>query len=374
MIERDFLDYSASKLTQYVERIGICLSKLDEDGIWFRGCENENSIGNLCLHLEGNVRQWILCGVGGAADSRDRDAEFAASGGWDGGALGDRLRSTVEAASALIAALPVVRLSEPITIQGYEMTVCSAILSCGRAFFASYGPDPFRHEGAEGRGSRLPPAFGWASGASRAFREDPVGPPAAGPQGIRFGADTDRRVTITSARSSVLARSSVARPAPLSAPAASRATAASRLTNAQRAQVASLSATDRKVRAHEQAHLTVAGPSATGGPTYTFAKGPDGNLYAVGGEVSLNVSPDPSDPKKTLDKARIIEAAADAPVDPSAQDRAVAGMAAQMAQTAEQQIALQSAARQSAERSHPGSSAYLPRTTIDPGSLLSLIA
>lgn len=179
-------------------------------------------------------------------------------------------------------------------------------------------------------------------------------------------------MTITSARSTSAAEAGTARTP--SVPTPSRAAAASRLTTAQRAQVAILSATDRKVRAHEQAHLTVAGPYATGGPSYIYAKGPDGNLYAVGGEVSLNVSPDPSDPQKTLDKARVIEAAADAPVDPSAQDRAVAGMAAQMAQTAEQQLAQQAAARQTAEQKHPGFSAYSPQAPMDPGSLLSLIA
>jgi uncharacterized damage-inducible protein DinB len=127
VIEREFLDYSAAKLAQYLERIEICLGKLDDDRIWFRGCENENSIGNLCLHLEGNVRQWIVCGVGGMVDSRDRDAEFAASGGLDGAALGARLRSTVEAARDVVAALPLERLSEPITVQKYAMTVFGAI-------------------------------------------------------------------------------------------------------------------------------------------------------------------------------------------------------------------------------------------------------
>jgi hypothetical protein len=123
--------------------------------------------------------------------------------------------------------------------------------------------------------------------------------------------------------------------------------------------VALLSATDRKVRAHEQAHLNAAAGYATGGASYTFAKGPDGNLYAVGGEVSLDVSPDPSDPQKTLEKARIVEAAADAPADPSAQDRAVAAMASQMAQTAESQLAAQR---------------YGQRDANGPGSLVSLLA
>jgi uncharacterized damage-inducible protein DinB len=127
MIERDFLDYSAAKLAQYLERIQICLGKLNEDQLWFRGTDNENSVGNLCLHLAGNVRQWILCGVGGQADNRDRDSEFAATGGVDAAALGTRLQETVEPARDLVAALPLERLNEPLTVQGYHVTVASAI-------------------------------------------------------------------------------------------------------------------------------------------------------------------------------------------------------------------------------------------------------
>jgi hypothetical protein len=85
----------------------------------------------------------------------------------------------------------------------------------------------------------------------------------------------------------------------------------------------------------------------------------------VGGEVSLDVSPDPSDPQKTLEKARTIEAAADAPVDPSAQDRAVAANAAQMAQSAEQQLA---------QQRQRGNSPYSQQAPFNSGSLLSLIA
>jgi len=103
--------------------------------------------------------------------------------------------------------------------------------------------------------------------------------------------------------------------------------------------LAKLKATDRQVRAHEQAHLAVAGRYATSGATYTFAAGPDGNLYAVGGEVKLDVAADPSDPEATIHKARVIEAAANAPADPSGQDRRVAAAAVQMEIEAEQQLA-----------------------------------
>ena len=59
-----------SKLRQLTERIGTCLGKLNEEQVWARGHENENAIGNLVLHLCGNVRQWIIAGVGGQPDAR----------------------------------------------------------------------------------------------------------------------------------------------------------------------------------------------------------------------------------------------------------------------------------------------------------------
>jgi hypothetical protein len=105
--------------------------------------------------------------------------------------------------------------------------------------------------------------------------------------------------------------------------------------------ISQLSATDRKVRAHEMAHLAAAGSYAKGGPSYSYQTGPDGKLYAVGGEVAIDTSPDPTDPRRTIEKARTIEAAANAPADPSPQDRQVAAAAEQMAMQAAMQIAAQ---------------------------------
>lgn len=95
---------------------------------------------------------------------------------------------------------------------------------------------------------------------------------------------------------------------------------------------------DRNVRAHEQAHLAAAGGLAMSGATFTYTRGPDGQQYAVGGEVSIDVSPGKT-PQETINKAERIKAAALVPADPSAQDRAVAGSAAQMEAQAQQQLA-----------------------------------
>jgi hypothetical protein len=112
-----------------------------------------------------------------------------------------------------------------------------------------------------------------------------------------------------------------------------------KLDEKQLEQLKQLAARDREVRAHEQAHKAVAG-SYAGAITYEYEKGPDGNRYAVAGEVAIDTAPE-SSPEATLIKARIIQQAANAPAEPSEQDRAVAAHAAQMEQEALQLLAQQ---------------------------------
>lgn len=99
-------------------------------------------------------------------------------------------------------------------------------------------------------------------------------------------------------------------------------------------QLSQLKARDREVRAHEQAHLGNAGGIATGGASFTFATGPDGNRYAIGGEVNIDTSAIPGDPEATLRKAELIRRAALAPAQPSSQDQKVASAATAMANKA----------------------------------------
>ncbi len=127
MIAEDFLDYSGSKLRQFLDRIESCLEKLTPDQVWARGHETENSIGNLCLHLTGNVRQWILAGVCGEADERDRDSEFRARSGIAKDELGAALRLTVLDACGRIETLTAAQLEEEITVQDYNLSVLQAV-------------------------------------------------------------------------------------------------------------------------------------------------------------------------------------------------------------------------------------------------------
>ena len=125
--ESEFLNFSADKLTQLMGRIETCVEMLTPEQVWARTSAKQNAVGNLLLHLNGNVRQWILHGVGGQADLRQRDAEFAARQGGGAQELVARLRAAVDEAIALIRALPSERLLERIRTQGYEGTVLAAI-------------------------------------------------------------------------------------------------------------------------------------------------------------------------------------------------------------------------------------------------------
>ena len=126
-VESEFLTFSADELTQLMGRIETCVEKLTPEQVWARGSESQNAVGNLLLHLEGNVRQWILHGVGGQPETRDRDREFAARGGSAASELLTRLRATVDEVASLIRSLPASRLLERHAVQGYDMTVLGAI-------------------------------------------------------------------------------------------------------------------------------------------------------------------------------------------------------------------------------------------------------
>ena len=128
------------------------------------------------------------------------------------------------------------------------------------------------------------------------------------------------------------------------------------LTLAQRRQLTELRARDREVRAHEAAHQAAAGRFA--GPVqFDFQRGPDGQRYAVGGEVQIDTSPVPGDPEATIDKMKTVRAAALAPANPSPQDQAVAAQASQeIVQARAELLAQRSAA------SRPGGSSAVDST------------
>ena len=126
-IEDIFLRHSERKLAQLSGRILTCLGKLSGEQVWLRGGDHENAIGNLVLHLCGNVRQWIGMGVGGKQDVREREAEFEARAGEGPSELAARLTGVVDEALSTIGALAAGDLARVTKVQGYEITVLEAI-------------------------------------------------------------------------------------------------------------------------------------------------------------------------------------------------------------------------------------------------------
>jgi uncharacterized damage-inducible protein DinB len=127
-IERAFLAEARRYLTaDYLPKILICLESLSDADIWWRGNEASNSIGNLVLHVTGNVRQWIIHGVGGAPDVRRRQAEFDRREPISSAELAAQLRQTLMDVDAVLAGLDPAILLEPRRIQGLATTVLGAV-------------------------------------------------------------------------------------------------------------------------------------------------------------------------------------------------------------------------------------------------------
>lgn len=127
-IARAFIDRASDFLLgDYLPKIERCLEKLTDEQIWWRANEDSNSIGNLILHLCGNARQWILCGVGAQPDNRNRDAEFAQRETIPRAELLTLLRSTLSEIKTTLQALDPAILLEHRKIQGHDIDILEAI-------------------------------------------------------------------------------------------------------------------------------------------------------------------------------------------------------------------------------------------------------
>jgi uncharacterized damage-inducible protein DinB len=112
----------------HLPRITRCLTLLPEKEIWWRPHSTSNSIGNLVLHLCGNVRQWMISGVAGAPDRRERDKEFAERGPIPKRRLIGQLRRTVNEACRVLKKASPADLAKPRLIQGYRVTGFEAVM------------------------------------------------------------------------------------------------------------------------------------------------------------------------------------------------------------------------------------------------------
>jgi len=129
-----FLATAQETFERYLPRIVRCLGELSEKQIWWRPNSASNSAGNLTLHLCGNIRQWIISGLGGAHDVRVRDAEFSERGPLPRRILIRRLRSTVREALRVLRRLPPTALTCRYIIQGFHVTGLYAVFTVAEHF------------------------------------------------------------------------------------------------------------------------------------------------------------------------------------------------------------------------------------------------
>ena len=135
-----FLGFSRNKLlNQYWPRLRACVESLTDEQIWWRPNAASNSIGNLLLHLNGNVRQWLVDSFQHEEDHRDRPAEFAATGEISGAELLKRLDGTLFQARDVLDRLSEADLIAPMEIQGYNVHGLDAIYQVVEHFGLHYG-------------------------------------------------------------------------------------------------------------------------------------------------------------------------------------------------------------------------------------------
>ena len=118
---------AANELASALNRIKHCLGQLTDEQVWWRSLPSLNSIGNLILHLCGNVRQWIVSGLGDVADDRDRPAEFSEPGPISKSELLCKLEAVVNEAKAVLAQQTARQLLDARRIQGFDVTGLKAI-------------------------------------------------------------------------------------------------------------------------------------------------------------------------------------------------------------------------------------------------------
>jgi hypothetical protein len=118
---------AAHELGSALGKIKHCLGQLNDEQVWWRQQPCLNSIGNLILHLCGNLRQWIVTGLGGGTDERNRPAEFAERGPIARADLLHKLETVVSQAQKVLSKLTARQLVEVRRIQGFTLTGLTAI-------------------------------------------------------------------------------------------------------------------------------------------------------------------------------------------------------------------------------------------------------
>ncbi|MFN2566342.1 MAG: DUF1572 family protein [Gemmatimonadaceae bacterium] len=139
-LAREFIARSRYYLMEeYRTKLRRAVSAIPAQNVWRRPNEESNSVGNLLLHLAGNVRQWIVSGVGGAPDTRDRPAEFNTRSGASADELLAGLEAVLKDADDVLARLTPLDLMERRAIQGRDVSVMAAVYSAVQHFSTHLG-------------------------------------------------------------------------------------------------------------------------------------------------------------------------------------------------------------------------------------------
>jgi uncharacterized damage-inducible protein DinB len=118
----EFIRHSINRIEENTKKVMKCLDELDEKDIWIYPNESSNSMGNLMLHLCGNIRQYIISSLGGKEDIRERDKEFSARGGLTKNELISKFTEIINEAKSIINSVDAGSLLRVRSVQVYEYT------------------------------------------------------------------------------------------------------------------------------------------------------------------------------------------------------------------------------------------------------------
>ncbi len=121
-------EFNRRMLVESYERISTCLQELTPEQIWHKENENTNSVGNLILHLQGNITQYIWSGIGGNPDLRERDKEFLSGYTYKKERLLEDLLVVVTKANDVVQQLEESDLTKDVKVQGFDETVISILI------------------------------------------------------------------------------------------------------------------------------------------------------------------------------------------------------------------------------------------------------
>ena len=124
----EFIDQSIRRLQENTPKVQKCLLELTEQEVWQRPNPSSNSMGNIVLHLCGNITQYILSSLGQTNDIRERDKEFSAQGGYTKAELFEKLNTTVTNAVSVIRNLKEEEMLNVRSVQGYDLSAIGIIL------------------------------------------------------------------------------------------------------------------------------------------------------------------------------------------------------------------------------------------------------